>query len=362
MMFRITGILLFLSFSAFASEDTLLISKEKNLELKLSELRNAENDQQKFLLGKEFRDLMAEALNEKGAFTYSFSLLKTVGVIDSPDGEVRIVNWNVELDDQSQKYYGFVMKYDFKKKSVQLTELQDNQFMMPIPKNEILSAEQWYGALYYKIIPIEKGSKKLYTVLGWDGNTSMSNIKLIDVMYFNGTQVKFGSPIFKYADRTEKRVLFEHSEKATMSLRYDPEYKRIIFDHLSPESASLEGFHAFYVPDLSLDAFLLDGSKWTFKEDVIGVNKEEDGNKMTVYVINEKNGKVEPKEIKTKWENPEDSNAPGGGFEHKAVTPEDEMGITEEKRAKKEKKAKDKRDPNQMSTTLGGGKKKKRKN
>ena len=48
MMFRITGILLFLSFSAFASEDTLLISKEKNLELKLSELRNAENDQQKF--------------------------------------------------------------------------------------------------------------------------------------------------------------------------------------------------------------------------------------------------------------------------------------------------------------------------
>jgi hypothetical protein len=360
MMLRTSFAIFLLCFQLQAAEDTLLVSKERVLEAKLIELRNASSDHEKNNIGKEFRNLMAEALSLEGAFTYPFSSLKTVGVIDSPDNEVRIINWNVELEDESQKYYGFVLKNDPKKKTVQVIELQDNQFMMPIPKNEIIEASEWYGALYYKIIPIEKGNKKLYTVLGWDGNNAISNIKLIDVMYFNGSQVKFGIPIFKYADRTEKRVLFEHSKKATMSLRYDEDYKRIIFDHLSPESPNLEGFYAFYVPDLSLDAFMLDGSKWTFKEDVIGVNKDEQGSKMTVYAINEKNGKIEGKEIKNKWENPEDNKAPGGGFEHKAVTPEDEMGVSNEKDAKKDKKVKDKRDPNQMSTTLGGSKKKKR--
>ena len=43
------------------------------------------------------------------------------------------------------------------------------------------------------------------------------------------------------------------------------------------------------------------------------INPETNQKKQVVYVKNEKTGKLERKVIKTKWENPEDAEAPAGG-------------------------------------------------
>lgn len=353
------------SFTALAVEDTTLVSREKKLVELLDAVRNGENDGERNKANAQLRSYMYETLQLEGAFSYSFTKLKTIGFIDSPDGMLRIVNWNVEQDDNTHRYFGYVLRLDERKKTVQLIELIDNSFMLPSQPTEILDANNWYGALYYKIIPIDKGSKTMYTLLGWDGGTSASNFKLIDVLYFSGNQAKFGSPIFKMKNTTLKRVFFEHSEKATMSLRYEDQYKRIIFDHLSPEAPGLEGFYSFYVPDLSLDAFMLEGGKWVLKEDVIGVN-DPNGKNVTVYAINERTGKIEEKQIKNKWIDPEGEKGPAGGIEHRAVTPEDEMNPAGTKKKKTKSKdstpkVKDKRDPSQMNSTLGKTKKKKKK-
>lgn len=352
---------LFLAIDCF-SQDTILALRESNLVSLLADLRAAKDDTEKDEKNTLFYQYFLETLNEKSAYSYSFSQLKSVGVIDSPDGLLRIINWNIEQDDETQKYYGFVLKKDERKNEILVTELVDNSVDLPLRPEEILTADNWYGALYYKIIPVEKGSKTVYTVLGWDGNSSSSNVKLIDVLYFTGTQLKFGSPIFKLKDQLVKRVFYEHSERAVMTLRYEPEYNRIIFDHLSPEAPNLKGFYAYYIPDLSYDAFVLDGTKWVLKEDVIGVNSKEDDEKMQVFVRNERTGKVERKTIKKKWENPEDENL--SGTPHVAVTPEGQA--TEESTDKKDLDSKtsrkDKRDPNKLSTTLGGKKKRKRRN
>jgi len=355
---------LFICFSpsVFAAEDSLLVNLEVKLVGLLDNLRAAQSDNEKEIANAAFKESMQLALKQKEAFIYPFSNLKSVGFIDSPDKLLRIVNWNVEQDDNTHKYYCFLMRYDERKKEVIISELIDNSSFMPAPqKEDVLEADQWYGALYYKIIPIEKGSKTLYTILGWDGATSASNFKLIDVLYFTGSQAKLGSPIFKMKGSTDKRVFFEHSEKTTMSLRYEEQYNRIIFDHLSPESPGLEGFYSFYVPDLSLDAFILEGNKWIFKEDVIGINDPEDNDKVTVYTMNEKDGHVEKKEIKNRWVSPDDAKAPAGGIDHKAEMPEGDPKATEKSTSKtKEKKIKDKRDPGAMNSTYGGMKKKKR--
>jgi hypothetical protein len=355
----------FLFFGASLNAQVELISEnESKLSILLDSLRAAKSDAQRKNANKEFKKMMYETLQLEGAFTHSFTKLKSVGVIDSPDKMVRIVNWNVEQEDFTHIYYCYILRYDTKKKNVQITELIDNSMMLPAQPDDILTADSWYGALYYKIIPIDKGSKTMYTLLGWDGATSASNIKLIDVLYFNGSQPKLGSPIFKMKDQTLKRVFFEHSEKAVMSLRYEDQYNRIIYDHLSPEAPGLEGFYSFYVPDMSYDALLMNNGKWNLKEDVIGINKPEGNDKVTVYAINEKTGLPEKTEIKNKWMNPEDSKAPVGGIEHKAVTPEDELKAEEaakNPKSAKEKKIKDKRDPSQMNSTLGGNKKKRKK-
>jgi hypothetical protein len=337
-----------------AQTDTSLVSREDHLVLLLNDLRTAENDADKKARNKVFKEYLAETITLEGAFNYPFSKLKTVGFVDSPDGLIRIINWNVEQDDQSQKYCCYILRFDPKKKNVEISELIDNSFMLPPRPDGILDANNWYGALYYKIIPIEKGSKTMYTLLGWDGNNSMSTVKLIDVLYFSGDNPKLGSPIFKTKETTLKRYFFEHSKKTVMSLKYEDQYKRLIFDHLSPESPNLAGFYSFYVPDLSLDAFVLEGNKWILKEDVIGINKESD-EKTEVFVKNERTGKVEKKLIKNKWESPEDVNAPDGGGQHIAVLPENDLENPEAQKEELNKKAskRDKRNPGDLEGTLG---------
>ncbi len=343
----------------YGQDTNSLSSVEIELAAQLNELRAAENNEEKETLNTAFKDELKKALEMEGAFSYPFEQLKTIGFIDSPDKKLRIINWNVEQDDFSHKYYCFVMHYNKKSKEYLVTELIDNSFGMPSKPEDILAANEWYGALYYKIIPVKKGSRMLYTVLGWDYFNSMSQVKLIDVLYVSGTTIKLGNPIFKVGNETKKRVFYEHSKKATMYLNYESDRKRIMMDHLSPESPSMKNFRSYYVPDLSYDAFVYEKKKWVLHEDVIGTNKDSGEKKQAVYV-GDKDGKVKKKNIKANWENPEDPNAPAGGSEHVAVTPESAEKSDKNKEntnGEPGTKKKDRRDPSQMSSTLGNKKK-----
>lgn len=350
---------------SFGQDVSVLQQKEQLLDSLLNELRAADTNAEKESINSTFKAVMSDALNEPGALSYDFSSLKTVGVIDSPDEQVRIVNWNVEQEDFSHKYYCFVMYNDKKKEEIRVTELRDMSFGMPSQPTEVIDHENWYGALYYRIIPVQKGSRTIYTLLGWDHNSSLSQLKLIEAMYFTSSKVKFGSPVFKIGKETRNRVFFEHSKKTNMYLNYEPHRGRIMMDHLSPESPALKNFRSYYVPDMSYDAFVFQNKKWVLQEDVIGVN---DGmtnvNKQEVTVMNEK-GQLEKRTIKMEWQNPEDTSTPAGGAEHVAVTPE--SGQEETNKKSKEQNEldaridkRDKRDPNDL-TIVNGSKKKKKK-
>lgn len=318
--------------------------RQSELATLLDSLRAAKNDASKFRWNDQFKQLMWSTAQEPTIFDLQFTSLRSVGIIDSPDGMVRIINWNVEMDDQSQKYCAFVIQRDVKNNKHQVVELIDNSFMLPGKPEEVLDAENWYGALYYQIIPFERSGKTSYVLLGWDGGLQSSNTKLIDVLTFTGNSLKLGLSAFKMGDKTLKRVFFEHSEKAVMSLRYEPEYKRIIFDHLSPEAPNLVGFYEYYVPDMSYDAFVLSGNKWVLKEDVIGVNKE----KVTVKLhrIDPKTGEViEDEEKGSEWINPTSETPVGSKEVHIAALPE--SGEGDEKTDRKERDRK--KDKSQMT-------------
>ena len=343
-------LLIALSTQGVLSQNIDLSEAEATLEGLLIELRSAVTDTDKESKNKAFKAELEKVLRNKEAMYYPFASLTTVGFIDSPDKQMRIVNWNVEQDDFSHSYNCFVLHIDSRRNDYFVTELNDISFGMPQQPTEIISSDEWYGALYYAIIPIKKGSKTIYTLLGWDYFTSMSQMRVIDAMYFTGKTVKLGSPIFKVGKETYKRMMYEHSKKASMSLTYDAQRERIIFDHLSPEAPSMKNFKSFYVPDMTYDAFVLEGSSWVLEEDVIGTNHGED-NKQVVYVLNDKTGKVEKRTINAKWINPEDPSAPDGGSEHVAVTPESRIEDLEKEGTAKEPKIDkhDKRDPSEVS-------------
>jgi hypothetical protein len=343
-----------------------LEEKEISLNRTLLNLRGAKTDSEIEKQNRGFKKELETFLKLEGAFNYEFKHLKSVAVLDSPDKLVRIVNWNLEFSDLSYSYCAFVMRWDEDKEAVKITELIDNLDPYSPRPEGILDSKNWYGALYYKIVPFERNNKTEYLLLGWDGGTTGSNFKFIDVLVFNGNNVKLGSPVFKTKSNVSKRVIFEFSDKSVMSLKFEEKRKRIVFDHLSPESQSLAGIASYYVPDMSYDSFNYSDEMWILNEDVIALNTEDKNDKREFYSVDEKTGKLEKHKLNNSWIDPSDENN-SSQTQHIARTPESEAARQAAEKEElmmtkmKKKPKRDRRNPSGLSVTTGKYKSKKRK-
>lgn len=352
------------SFSLFAQKNyTELREKEDELSLLLNELRSIKGDDEIKKVNEKFKKAFGKVLDTEGAFAYPFSSLKSIGKIHSQDNLVRVITWNIQYEDLSHDYFSFIMKKDERRDRVYVTELQRQKQHFGMIRDESVNHENWYGALYYEIIDVERRNRMYYTLLGYDANNQSSSIKLIDVLYFTGSKPNFGYPFFDTKEGRARRVIFEHANKATMSLKYDPQREKIIFDHLTPESPGLKEFRSHYIPDMSYDAYNWDGKQWNLEEDIIAINKKE-AEKVELKAYDSKLDSVVTIPVKKKWINPEDPNAAISGGRHQAITPED---VGEGKTKKKGKKKKETTSPygkNQKGesySNIKGSKKRKKK-
>jgi hypothetical protein len=207
------------------------------------------------------------------------------------------------------KCYGFILSRDSRKKINRLISLTDKSDSISKPEDMILGNDKWYGALYYKIIPTGNKSSKYYTLLGWHGNNKLTRRKVIESLTFDkeGNAV-FGAPIFMTENAEPKRIVFEYSANASMSLKYEPQYynkirgqsiyaydrlknkksrgklkinpkkKRalmIVFDRLMPLSAGLAGQHQFYVATTDyVDGYIFRRGKWRLIYDIDARNSK----------------------------------------------------------------------------------------
>jgi hypothetical protein len=318
----LTCVFLWITFFGISQDGIIdLTVQEKELYEQLSQLRKSKSDKEIDSINQLFKQRLHKTILIEGAIDYPFLSLKTLGTTKSPDNLLRLFNWNIEYANGENKYFCYILWLEEKKNEWKITELVDNSAMLPLKPTEVLDEKSWYGALYYKIIPVKKSNKTYYTLLGWDGNDNMTNIKLIDVLYFSGNHVKLGYPFFDMGGKIQKRVFFEYSERAFMSLNYDDKLDRIIFDHLAPESPSMEGFYEYYVPDLSNDALIYEKNKWYLIEDIVAVNSK-NPTKVTVSYYDEASGEVKQKEMKNKWISP--------GNTHVSALPELELKNTKD--------------------------------
>lgn len=336
--------------------------QEQRLAELLNDLRNAQDDTQLKEKNDLFKEEFSRALQEDHAFDYPFSSLTTIGKIYSEDKEIRLVTWNVELADFSQRYFGFVMRKDDRKGTHNVIELvQYPPGIYPKYNDETLTTDNWNGCLYYQIIDVKKGNKTFYTLMGYDAYSDRSTIKLLDVLYFTGKVPKFGKAIFATSEGYKKRVYFEHSAKATMSLKYDKNREMIIFDHLSPEAPNLAEFRDYYVPDMTYDAYSFDGSRWQLTEDIVALNKKDLEVKVMGY--DEDSDTTVVLDNRNKWVDPTDKNAPIQSIGHRAVKVDDEKGKSTNDKKEKVPKSKEKDFRGVKYSTLPeeGEKKKKKK-
>jgi hypothetical protein len=226
-------------------------------------LAAARKDEVRDSLNSVLKTGLRELLSPADAATISLDSLR-LSRIDAPDGKFKLITWNIPRENGSHHYEGFLLQIE---KRPVLHELMDATSVITSPEVPELGVDKWYGALYYEVVPVKKGGKTYYTLLGWKGHDAVETRKVIEVLHFKGSKPRFGAPLFGTGKLKRNRQVFGYSFQATMALRHQPGLG-IILDHLSPSRPDLEGQRAFYGPDMSFDAYVWEKGQWIFQRDV----------------------------------------------------------------------------------------------
>ncbi|KAA8483823.1 hypothetical protein BDE36_1699 [Arcticibacter tournemirensis] len=213
---------------------------------------------------------LVSALKLNNSFNFGFDSLKTISILTSPDRRFRIFSWHVLNNDGSYRYYGTIQMNNAGGR-LQMFPLVDHSAEIKNPQDSTLNSGHWYGAQYYKVIPVTYNVKvPYYILLGWKGNTVKSTKKVIDILYFKDNKAWFGMPVF-YGNKesvNKHRIVFEYNRQVSMMLNYIPAEGMIVFDHLVPPSTEMAGSPELFGPDLSYDGFKIDRGRLKFVDNL----------------------------------------------------------------------------------------------
>ncbi len=241
-----------------ALEDSVFLYRTASIAAKTDSLRLANNA---LLL-----NYLQNKLKSEDSFQVLFTKVKTISVKNLPKQKARILTWNIEMQDFSQRFFGLIQ---YKTKTgIQVIELQSSKNISTDWEKSTGDAANWLGAMYFDVVPAQISQHNAYLLLGWRGKDRLISQKVIDIIYFEKDEVKFGLPVFKHGNSDKYRVVFTYPTNLIFSLKYHPQEKQVVFDRFGPPSQAQAGNYAFYTPQLIFDAYKLVKRKWIFTQDV----------------------------------------------------------------------------------------------
>jgi hypothetical protein len=220
---------------------------------------------------------LVRALKVENSFRYPFERLKSISILTPPDSSFRIFTWQLFVNDSTYRYYGAIQMNQSK---LQLFPLRDHSDGMEVaPVREQLSADRWYGALYYNLRQFDTREGRKYLLFGYDAFAFFEKRKVLDVLSFDNTgKPIFGAPVFErpqaVAGPPEQRMVLEYAADASVRLNWDEQYQIVLFDHLV-SSPSPYGRGMMSVPDGSYDGFKLEKGRWKLIEKVFNDSQKE---------------------------------------------------------------------------------------
>lgn len=189
------------------------------------------------------------------------------------EDEFRIYTW--QMPDADFKYVKYGLVAATTRKGIVVTELNDDSKMLMEPEYKSLKSDNWYGAIYYKLIPVGKKRNPTFTLLGFAPDETL-NKKIIDVISIdNRGRPRFGDKVFRFDEFMDKtyrkppqRIILSYGGKYAASVRWNEDKEMIIMDHLSPPDAKLKGVYSTYGPDMSYDGLVWEKDWWHLKTEV----------------------------------------------------------------------------------------------
>ena len=215
-------------------------------------------------------DYMQWSLLQPESFEYRFdSLRKRVGILNADDKQFRIFTWNIPMSAFEHEYHGIIQVYNRRENTCHVHVLLNQIRNIPDLLHTETDKDMWPGGLYYDLRRNKHGKDVMYTLIGFNFHDRYSDKKIIEVLHFDrNMNPLFGKPVFNTESGIQHRVVFEYSGEVAMNLRYNPDLKMIVYDHLSPIEPELHGHPRFYAPDFSYDGYKFRKGIWEYKADL----------------------------------------------------------------------------------------------
>lgn len=232
------------------------------------------NDEDRLKINDSVRSIIDSYVSSDTVFNHKFNNLRYLGQITSPDSLLKIITWNLILQDGINRYYCyFIQKSDSGKNNL-ISRLTGTYRNEPVRTDTTYSDSDWYGALYYDLRPFRTNDKNYWILLGIDYGNSFITRKIIEIMNFTSDRrIIFGKRWFADGEVKKHRVVLEYGSEAVVTLRFLTDTS-IVFDHLVPISPELWNNRQFYGPDYSYDAYIFENGLWRLNINVDARNKE----------------------------------------------------------------------------------------
>ena len=247
---------------------------EQDLEKQFLRIRERVGDIRKIEINDSIQQAIDRYASSNTIFRHRFENIRFLGQLISSDSLVKLITWNLLLDDGTNNYYCYLITRNNKSETGKLIKFTGKHRGDPLRTDTTYTLSDWYGALYYDMNPFLFNGFTRYILLGIDYGNSLTTRKVIDVLTISQDGgLRFGLNCFISGKAQKYREVFEYAPSAVMSLKFESD-KSIVFDHLSPFSPEMKGNFQYYGPDFSFDSYNFEKGFWIFKSDIDIRNKE----------------------------------------------------------------------------------------
>lgn len=250
-----------LIFLAFSSSGQTLAELESEMAFWQRKIGSSGSEKERLASSEEFEKLLIESFELEGVFDYSFDSLPKVSKLKPEDEKFRIFNWNIPLDNDMHTYRLYLLFPEG-----EFIRFEDSRSLEYGDEKAELMPDQWYGALYYEVLPIKVERETYYTLIGWDGNDALTTKKVLDVLIIAKRKASLGFPLFEKDGELLHRRVFEYAKDVIMNLKWLKPKEMIVFDRLEPRVQELEGNYAYYGPSTAFDGYSKEKDRWKLNE------------------------------------------------------------------------------------------------
>jgi hypothetical protein len=243
---------------------------EDQLATSFTLLYEMEDGRQRDSLNQSILSLFEQSLLSWDGFYYNWNKLSRIGKVRMDDGGLNVYTWHIPVGGGEFQYFGFIqyMTGARKEKEIRVVRLYDTSKAIKHPEIHPMTADNWFGSVYYGGKVFTYRGSPYYILFGYDMNDGYSTKKIIEqIRIEKDGDIVFGGD-FRLDLQMVNRVILEYSSQVVASLKYDPRLELIVFDHLSPMESFLTGNYRFYSPDGSFDGLGFEKGAFILRKDV----------------------------------------------------------------------------------------------